>query len=63
MRKELEAASLAADQALTKLQQERAREKDPDRLKVLALKVQAAAVERDKCLMALFQTDMSNSRG
>jgi hypothetical protein len=53
---QLETASLSAGDKVDELRRLVESEKDPERRNVLRLKLQAAAVERDKCLQALFAT-------
>ena len=53
---QLEQASLGASDKLDALRQQLANEADPDRRRALSLKIQAAAVERDNLLQALFAT-------
>lgn len=52
----LEAAALGAGDKVDELRRQVAAETDPDRRRVLQLKLQAAAIERDDCLQALFAT-------
>lgn len=51
-----ERAAVGASDKLDALRQALANENDPTQRKVLALKIQAAAVERDNLLQALFAT-------
>jgi len=56
IKKQLEQASIGASEKLDALRQQLAHEDDPERRKVLSLRIQQAAVERDNCLAALFAT-------
>lgn len=56
IKKQLEQASLGATDKLDALRQQLAHETDPERRRALSLKIQAAAMERDRCLQALFAT-------
>lgn len=49
-------AAVGASDKLDALRQQLAHENDPERRKVLQLRIQAAAVERDNLLQALFAT-------
>jgi hypothetical protein len=53
---ELERAAVTTAEKLDALRQQLAHEDDPRRRAVLSLKIQAAAIERDDCLAALFAT-------
>jgi len=56
IKKQVHDAAVVAGERLDALRQELARCADPDRRRLLSLRIQAAAVERDKCLAALFVT-------
>ena len=56
IKKQLQQASLGASDKLDALRQQLAHETDPERRRALSLKIQAAAVERDNLLQALFAT-------
>ena len=51
-----ERAAVAASERLDALRQQLAHESDPDRRRALGIRIQGAAVERDKLLAALFET-------
>lgn len=53
---ELERAAITTAEKLDALRQQLAHEEDPRRRQVLSLKIQAAAIERDNTLAALFAT-------
>lgn len=53
---QIEQAAVATSEKLDALRQQLAHETDPDRRKQLSLRIQAAAVERDNTLQALFAT-------
>jgi hypothetical protein len=56
IQRQLQTASLGASEKLDALRQQLAHETDPERRRALSLKIQAAAIERDRCLQALFAT-------
>ena len=56
IKRQLNQASVIASEKLDALRQQLAHETNPERRRELSLKIQAAAVERDKCLQALFET-------
>lgn len=56
IKKEIERAAVGASDKLDALRQELAHCDEPRRRALLSLKIQAAAIERDNCLAALFAT-------
>lgn len=56
IKKQLEGAALTAGDKVAELLRQVNAETDPEKRKALQLRLQAAAIERDNCLAALFET-------
>lgn len=56
IKQQLEAAALGAGDKVDELVRLVQAETDPEKRKALQLRLQAAAIERDNCLQALFAT-------